>query len=116
MYLCLLFSRNCEEYNDDQTMLSYFTLYLHDNICNDHKEWIEEVEEEPYFYWLDVWSKREGGGDREVDRGKHHHAGDVHCDNQLLARVGDKVDNCLVDDIHQYSWQVCYKEYISTFL
>ena len=117
MYLCLLFSRNCRYYyNDHISFLKHiFTLYLHDNICNDHKEWIEEIKEEPYFYWFDVWSAREGGGDREVDRGEDHHAGDVHCDYQVLARVRGKVDNCLVDDIHQDSWQICNQENICTF-
>ena len=39
----------------------------------------------------------------------------IHCDDQVLARVRDKVDNCLVDDIHQDSWQVCNQENICTF-
>ena len=88
------------------------TIYLHYNICNDHKERIEKIEEEPYFHWLDVWSEREGGGDREVDRGEHHHAGDVHCDDQVLAGVRGKVDHSLVDYVHQDCWQVCYKDNI----
>ena len=85
-------------------MKYWSTFYLHDNICNDHKEGIEKIEEKPYFYWFDVWSKGQGGGDREVHRGEDHHAGDVHCDDHVLAGIRDKVDHSLVNYIHQDCW------------
>ena len=57
-------------------IFSYFN--LDDYIDQNHKEGVGEVEEEPDLHRLDVGGAGEAGGDREVDGGEDHHAGDVH--------------------------------------
>ena len=43
------------------------------------QEGVGHVKQEPLLHRLDRGRGREGGGHREVHRGEHHHAGDVHC-------------------------------------
>ena len=57
-------------------IFQYFN--LDDYIDQNHKEGVGEVEKEPDLYRLDVGGAGEAGGDREVDGGEDHHAGDVH--------------------------------------
>ena len=60
-----------------------------------------QIEEEPDLDRLDVGGGGEAGGDREVDRGQDHHAGDIDADDQLVfVSVGDVVGG-LVDNVHQ---------------
>ena len=67
--------------------LHAFRVYLHHNIDKDDHEGVDEADEQPDLHWLDAGGVGEGGGHREVDRGQHHHAGDVHCDDQLVAAL-----------------------------
>ena len=60
--------------------------YLHHNIDKDDHEGVDEADEQPDLHRLDAGGVGEGGGHREVHRGQHHHAGDVHCDYQVLDR------------------------------
>ena len=50
------------------------------------QEGVGHVKQEPLLHRLDRGRGREGGGHREVHRGEHHHAGDVHSDDQVLIR------------------------------
>ena len=80
--------------------------YLDDDIWDDDQERPEEVEKEPEFYRLDVQCDWEAGGDREVDWGQDHHAGDVDgVDHAVLVLAADVVRG-LVDDVHQDGGQV----------
>ena len=82
-------------------------MYLHDNICQDDQDWIRKVEQQPDLYWFDVGCAGQGGGDGHVDGGEHHHARDVHRDDQVMLGVpGDVVDG-LVDDVHQERGEIC---------
>lgn len=45
---------------------------------DDDEEGIGQVPQEPHLHRLYGGRAGEGGGDREVDRGQDHHAGDVH--------------------------------------
>ena len=54
------------------------------DVSDDDQEGVGQVDEEPHLHWLDGGGGGQGGGDREVDRGEDHHAGNVHCDYQVL--------------------------------
>ena len=54
------------------------------DVCDDDQEGVSQVDQEPHLHWLDGGRGREGGGHREIHRGEDHHAGDVHCDHQVL--------------------------------
>ena len=45
---------------------------------DDYEEGVGQVPQEPHLHRLDGGGAGERGGDREVDRGQDHHAGDVH--------------------------------------
>ena len=87
--------------------------HLGHDVGEDDKDGIGEVEEEPDLHRLDVGGGREAGGHREVDRGQHHHAGDVDGVDQAIlvisARHPDVVGG-LVDDVHQDGGQVGHHE------
>ena len=46
---------------------------------DDDEEGVGQVPQEPHLHRLDGRGAGQRGGDREVDRGQDHHAGDVHC-------------------------------------
>ena len=60
---------------------------LQHDVADDDHEGVGEVEQEPNLHGLDVRRAGERGGDREVDRGQHHHARDVHLDDQLVLKT-----------------------------
>ena len=79
-------------------------LYLQSNVyCDDH-EGIDEAHEEPYLYWFDGWCVGQGVGDGEVDGGEHHHAGDVHRDNEFIAGLTGDIIGHLIDKVHEECW------------
>ena len=84
---------------------------LEENIDQDDEEGIGEVEQQPDLDRLDVGCAGKGGGDGHVDGGEHHHARDVHRDDQVIRRVPGDVVGGLVDDVHQQSRQVSHHEY-----
>ena len=57
------------------------SVYLHNNIDKDDHKGVDEADEQPDLHWLDAGRVGQRGGDREVDRGQDHHAGDVHRDD-----------------------------------
>ena len=57
--------------------------HLEENVDNDHQHREGQVKEEPDFHRLDVGGAGEAGGDGQVDRGQHHHAGHVDGVDQL---------------------------------
>ena len=69
-----------------------FILCLFSNLqktrSNDYQEGVSHIEQKPYFDWLDIWGWGQGAGDREVDRGEDHHAGDVDRVDKV------KLNNC----------------------
>ena len=75
--------------------------HLEENIDQYDEDRVGEVEEEPDLHWLDVGGAGEAGGDREVDRGQDHHAGDVDGDDHAVLVVSRDVVGGLVDDVHQ---------------
>ena len=60
-----------------QNIIYIAKFYLEANVGQNDEEGVGQVEEEPHLHRLDVWGRREAGGDREVDRGQDHHAGHV---------------------------------------
>ena len=84
--------------------------HLKKNIDDDDKERVGQVEEEPDLHRLDVGGAGEAGGDRQVDRGQHHHAGDVDGDDHAVLVVSSDVVGGLVDDVHQDGGQVGHHE------
>ena len=57
------------------------------NVCDDYQKRISQVEEKPPLDWFDAGRAGQGGGHREVDGGEHHHARDVHRDDQVIRAV-----------------------------
>ena len=89
--------------------------YLNHDIWDYDQERPEEVKKEPEFYRLDVQCDWQAGGDREVDRGQDHHAGDVDgVDHAVLVLSFDVVGE-LVDDVHEDGWEVGHHEYLGDF-
>ena len=80
------------------------------NVDQNNQERVGEISEEPGLHWLDVGCAGQGGGHWEVDGGQDHHAGDVHCDNQVILGVSRQVVGGLVDDVHQDGWEVGHHE------
>ena len=86
--------------------ISLFKVYLKTDVDQNDEERVGEVEEQPDLHRFDVWGCRQAGGDRQVDRGQDHHAGDVDgVDQTELVLVTDVVGG-LVDDVHQDGGQV----------
>ena len=84
--------------------------YLHHHICNDNQERIGNAEEQPDLHRFNVRSVGKGHGDRHVDGGEHHHAGDVHRDDQVILGVPGDVVGGLVDDVHQKRGNVVHHD------
>ena len=76
------------------------------DVSDDDQEGVGQVDEEPHLHWLDGGGGGQGGGDREVDRGEDHHAGDVHRDDQLIAALPGDVVSQLVDHVHHQGREV----------
>ena len=89
------------------------SFYLNKNIQNNDKAWVNQREKEPDLHWLDLRGGGQTGGDRQVDGGQHHHAGDVDRDDQLVLVRGGDVVGGLVDQVHQKCWQICHQDNIA---
>ena len=63
---------------------------LQHDVADDDHERVSEVEQEPHLHGLDVRRAGERGGDREVDRGQHHHARDVQGEDQVVLSSTDR--------------------------
>ena len=85
------------------------------NVAENHEKGVGEVEEEPDLNWLDVGGGGQTGRDRQVDSGKHHHAGDVDGVDQVVLAVSGDVVGGLVDQVHQDGGQVGHYEDTSNF-
>ena len=85
---------------------------LQHNVEDDDEEGEGEVDEEPDLHRFDPQRAGEGGGDREVDGGEDHHAGDVDGDHQVGLPLHRQVVGGLVDDVHQDGGQVGHQEHI----
>ena len=88
----------------------YFVSYLKENIDDDDKERVGQVEEEPGLHGLDVGGAGQAVGDREVDGGQDHQGGDVQLEDQGVPALPGEVDGGLVDDVHQDGGQVGHHE------
>ena len=88
----------------------YHTYYLDNDVNHDDQEWISKVEEEPDLNGFDGCCGGQAGGDREVDRGKDHHAGDVDSYNKFTFIRGRDIVGGLVDDVHQDGGQVGHQD------
>ena len=84
--------------------------HLEYDIYNDDQEREGQVEEEPDLHRLDAGGAGEAGGDGQVDRGQHHHAGDVDGVDQAVLVVSGDVVGGLVDHVHQDGGQVGHHE------
>ena len=74
---------------------------LKNDVSEDDLEGIEQVDQEPDLYRLDVSRTGQAGGHREVDRSQDHHAGDVDgVDHVVPVRSRDEVGG-LIDDVHE---------------
>ena len=60
---------------------------LQNSVDNYDQERICQVEQKPHLHRLDDCCAGERGRHREVDGGQHHHARDVHRDNQVILGV-----------------------------
>ena len=89
--------------------------HLEENIDQDDEDGEGEVEEEPDLHRLDVGGAGEAGGDRDVDRGQDHHAGDVDGVDKVVFGVSGDVVGGLVDDVHQDGGQVGHHQYAGDF-
>ena len=67
---------------------------------------LEDIEN-IYHYVGSAW---EYGGHPEVDRGQHHHAGDVDGLDQVVLCVSADVVGGLVDHVHEDGWEVGHHE------
>ena len=88
---CIFFSNPCEIPVDHDWcgLISLSGPDLQHDVADDDHEGVGEVEQEPHLHGLDVRGAGERGGDGEVDRGQHHHARDVHLDDQLVLQTAD---------------------------
>ena len=85
---------------------------LEQNVGDDDEEGKSEVDEEPDLHRFDSQRAGESGGDREVNRGQHHHAGDVDGNQQIGLALNLQIVGGLVDHVHQDGGQVGYQENI----
>ena len=90
--------------------------HLKNNVDKYYQERICQIEQKPHLHWLHYCCAGEGGRHREIDGGQHHHAGDVHRDNQVILGVSIDVVGELVDDVDKDGWQVCYHENTNKFI
>ena len=58
------------------------------------------------LHWLDRGSRGQACGDRDVDGGQDHHAGDVHTDDELTFHGKVDIVGGLVDDVHEDGWEI----------
>ena len=77
---------------------------LHGDVDSNDKEGIDEADQEPDLHRFDAGGVGQGGGHGQVDGGEHHHAGDVHSDDQIVLVRDGQVVRGLVDDVHQDGW------------
>ena len=61
---------------------------------DDDEERISKVKQKPELHRFDAGSAGEAGGHRQVDRGQDHHAGDVHCHQQVIALTPSSHVDC----------------------
>ena len=90
-----------------------FVVYLNANIDSNDEDRIDKGEEKPDLHWLDCGGGGQTGGEREVDGGQHHHAGDVDAVDQavLVVTAGHPdIVGGLVDDVHQDGGEVGHHE------
>ena len=73
---------------------------LHGDVDSNDKEGIDEADQEPDLHRFDAGGVGQGGGHGQVDGGEHHHAGDVHRDDQLITRLSRDEVCQLVDYVH----------------
>ena len=66
-------------------------VYLNKNVENNHEDWVDQREEEPNLHRFDLSGCGQTGGNRQVDGGQHHHAGDIDCYDQLVLVRGGNV-------------------------
>ena len=99
----------------DIWIISKYT-HLQNDVDKDDKERISQVEEEPHLHRFDGGGAGQGGGHRQVDGGKHHHARDVHGDNQVVLAVSSDIVGQLVDDVHQDGGEVGHHEDAENFI
>ena len=85
---------------------------LQHNVEDDDEEGEGEVDEEPDLHRFDSQRAGESRGDREVDGGEHHHAGDVDGDHQVGLALQPQVVGGLVDHVHQDGGEVGHQENI----
>ena len=84
---------------------------MHDHIGDDDPERIGDAEEQPDLHRFDVRGVGQRHGDGHVDGGEHHHACDVHCDDQVILGVPRDVICGLVDDVYQEDGNVGHHNY-----
>ena len=85
--------------------------YLQDHIDQDGGEGIGEVEDQPDLHRLDIRRDGQAGGDREVDGGEDHHAGDVDGEDHVVLVVPSDVIGGLVDHVHENGWKISDHEH-----
>ena len=85
---------------------------MHDHIRNDNPERIGNAEEQPHLHRFDARCTGQRHGDGHVDGGEHHHACDVHGDDQVILGVPGDVVGGLVDDVHQKSRNIVHHDYV----
>ena len=85
--------------------------HLLNNVDDDDHEGIAKVEEEPDLHRLDRSCGGQAGGDRNINRSKDHHTGDIDCGDELTVGRGPHIVGGLFDDIHEDGGQVGDQEY-----
>ena len=83
---------------------------LKQDIDQNHEKRISQVKYQPNLHRLDVGGGGEAGGDREVDRGQDHHAGDVDRVHQAVLLIRHDIVGDLVNDVHEDCWEITDKE------
>ena len=82
-------------------MRYFYKSDLHQHTNDDYGKVVDQVEEEPNLHRLDIWSSGKVGGSREVDRGQHHHDGNIDSEDHVILVVSLDVHRSLVDQVHQ---------------
>ena len=76
-----------------------YNSHLQQNVGEYYKARVDQIEDEPDLYRLDIRGAGEAPGHVEVDWGQHHHAGDVDSKDNLISIFHcDKICS-LVDNI-----------------